>query len=380
MNSISMQQSADPIAPQAPLPTGKSRPLTREEVDAFGAEIDAVRADVMAQVGEAEATYIRKVQAFVRYTEIGGRGLLFAGWFPPAWLLGTALLSVSKIVDNMELGHNVMHGQYNFLNDPEFRGDTYEWETLCPGDAWRHSHNFLHHNYTNILGKDRDLGYGLLRLTEHEEWKPHHRPQLLYAMGLALLFQWGVALHDLEVDRLRQGERSLAEVKEEAKPILRKMARLLGKDYLLFPLLAGPNFLPVFLGNMTANLVRNVWAFTIIFCGHFTEDAETFPEDSMDAESRGAWYLRQLKGSSNLTGGPIFHFFTGNLSHQIEHHLFPDVPAVRYADMSVRVREICERYGQNYNTGSLWSQFRTVVQRIVRFSKPDAEAATPVAA
>ncbi|MCA9573856.1 MAG: acyl-CoA desaturase [Sandaracinaceae bacterium] len=358
------------LVPPPPAPPSRSRALTAAEVEAFGAELDQLRAEVMATVGEREATYIRRVHACVRYTEIGGRTLLFAGWLPPAFVLGTGLLSVSKIVDNMELGHNVMHGQYNFLNDPEYRGDTFEWDTACPGDAWRHSHNYLHHNFTNILGKDRDLGYGVLRLTEHEAWEPRHRFQLLYAGALATFFQWGVAMHDLELDRVRKGERSRAEMRAELGPVLRKMARVGAKDYLLFPLLAGPSFLPVLLGNMSANLARNLWAFTIIFCGHFTEDAETFPPESLETETRGAWYLRQLKGSSNLEGGPVFHFFTGNLSHQIEHHLFPDVPALRYAEMAVKVREICERYGQHYNTGSLSSQFRSVVSRIVRLSSP----------
>jgi fatty acid desaturase len=72
-----------------------------------------------------------------------------------------------------------------------------------------------------------------------------------------------------------------------------------------FPLIAGPMFLPVIAGNFTANLIRNVWAFSIIFCGHFTEDAEMFPKEVLENETRGHWYLRQLRGSSNLSGGPI---------------------------------------------------------------------------
>ena len=30
-----------------------------------------------------------------------------------------------------------------------------------------------------------------------------------------------------------------------------------------------------------------------------------------------------------------------DLSHQIEHHMFPDLPAARYPEMAPRVREIC---------------------------------------
>jgi linoleoyl-CoA desaturase len=351
-------------------PTCRSRPLSADEVAAFGAEIDALRRDTMASLGAREADYVHGVQAFVRYGEIGGRGLLMLGWLPPAWLAGTTLLSLAKIVENMELGHNVMHGQYDWMHDPALDGRRYEWDTACPGDAWRHSHNYMHHTYTNVEGKDRDLGYGILRLTDAHPWQPAHLLQPLGAAALALLFEWGVALHDLEFERVVSGAKPLLRLRQEIAAIVKKGARQLLKDYVFFPAIAGPAAAPVLLGNLTANLVRNVWAFAIIFCGHFTADVETFDEAVLADETRGEWYLRQLKGSSNLTGGPAFHFLSGNLSLQIEHHLFPDVPAVRYADMAEKVRKICARYGQHYNTGPFGRQFASVIRRIFRYSLP----------
>ena len=357
-----------------------SRALTPDEVDAFGAELDALRTEVMASLGEREATYIRDVQSIVRYTEIGGRALLMVGWLPPAWIAGTGLLALSKIVDNMELGHNVMHGQYDWMNEPSLRGDTYEWDHACDGDAWRHSHNYMHHAFTNVEGRDRDIGYGFLRLFDAQPWQPLHLAQGAVAIGLATLFQWGIALHDLEMDEVLRGRRPLDDVVRESRPVLKKMLRQFAKDYVVFPVLAGPSFVPVLTGNVLANLLRNLWTFGIIFCGHFTAEAETFPASALENETRGAWYVRQVRGSSNLTGGPTFHFLTGNLSHQIEHHLFPDVPAVRYADMAGRVRETCARYEQNYNTGSFWSQFVTVLARIVKYSFPTWPAGAPAVA
>lgn len=362
----------------APMEAGsRSRALRPEEIDAFGTELDALRREVVASLGEREASYIRGVQTLVRYTEIGGRGLLFLGWLPPAWVAGTGLLALSKVVDNMELGHNVMHGQYDWMNEPSLRGDRYEWDHACDGDAWRHSHNFKHHAYTNVQGRDRDIGYGFLRLFPSQRWRPQHLVQPTAALILATYFQWGIALHDLELENVARGRKSLEDVLRETRPLLRKMLRQFAKDYVVFPVVAGPAFLPVLAGNLVANLLRNLWTFGIIFCGHFTADAETFPAAVLEDETRGGWYLRQIRGSSNLTGGPTFHFLTGNLSHQIEHHLFPDVPAIRYAEMAERVREICARYGQHYNTGSFWSQFAGVVTRIVRYSFPTWPGAEP---
>ena len=356
----------------APTSTGPSRTLSPAEIETFGQELDAIRRRVMASLGEREAIYIRRVQALVRYTEISGRGLLFLGWLPPAWLTGTSLLAFSKIVDNMELGHNVMHGQYDWMHEPALTGNQYEWDSACPGDAWRHSHNYMHHTFTNVEGKDRDIGYGILRLTDDQKWNPGHLLQPVRAAMLAALFQWGVAMHDLEAEKVIQGKKSLRQLWHDFKPVGKKGARQILKDYAFFPLVAGPAALPVLAGNATANLARNLWAFAIIFCGHFTEDAETFPESCLHNETRGQWYLRQLKGSSNLEGGLFFHFMSGNLSHQIEHHLFPELPALRYAEIATEVRAICERYGQHYNTGPFSRQFSSVVRRIMRYSLPTA--------
>jgi len=61
---------------------------------------------------------------------------------------------------------------------------------------------------------------------------------------------------------------------------------------------------------------------------------------------------------------------TGNLSHQIEHHLFPDLPARRYPEIAGEVREICERYGLPYNTGPLRKQLGSAARKIVRLALP----------
>ena len=353
--------------------TSLSKPLSPEETAAFGAEIEELRNRVVARLGEDDARYVRRVRDAVRWSELAGRGLLMAGALPPAWALGTLLLALSKILENMELGHNVMHGQYDWMQDPELRSQTYEWDNVSSAAGWRHSHNYLHHTFTNVIGRDRDVGYGFLRLFPEQPWHPANLLQVPAVALLAVAFQWGVALHDLELERVLRGEKSLDEVSVTLTPLLRKARRQLLKDYLVFPLLAGPSFLAVLLGNAGANVIRNLWAFAIIFCGHFTEHAETFPASAVENETRGEWYLRQLKGSSNLEGGPLFHVLSGNLSHQIEHHLFPTVPANRYAEMAVEVKRIAADYGQHYNTGTFAGQLTTVARRIVRYALPDAD-------
>ena len=346
--------------------------LTPEQADEFGRELDAIKERVMADLGAEDADYIRRVIKVQRSLEVGGRALLFAGILPPAWLAGTAMLGIAKILDNMEIGHNIMHGQYDWMRDPAISGRTFEWDTACPADQWRHSHNYMHHTHTNIVGMDRDIGYGILRMSEDQPWHPYYLGNPVYAFLLMVLFQYGVALHEMETERIRTGEIRLRDKRDTIKAIWKKTRRQVLKDYVAFPLLAGP-FAPfVFTGNLSANLMRNVWSYMIIFCGHFPDGTQEFTVEETKDESRGQWYFRQVLGSANLTGGKIFHLLSGNLSHQIEHHLFPDMPARRYPDIAPEVRKICERYGVSYNSGPLPQQFGTVVRKIVRLTLPDS--------
>ncbi|MBJ7337405.1 acyl-CoA desaturase [Mycolicibacterium sp.] len=349
---------------------GKSVTMTPEMADAFGAELDALKERVVADLGERDATYIRRVIKAQRALEVGGRALLFAGILPPAWIAGTAMLAASKILDNMEIGHNVMHGQYDWMGDPALASRNFEWDSACPSDQWRHSHNYMHHTYTNIVDMDRDIGYGILRMSEDQRWVPYYYGNPVYAFLLMILFQYGVALHELETERIRSGEISIADKRETLKGIWGKVKRQTLKDYVAFPLLAGP-FAPwVFTGNLTANLIRNVWSYAIIFCGHFPDGTQEFSKEETANETRGMWYFRQILGSANLTGGKLFHVMSGNLSFQIEHHLFPDIPAFRHAEIAPEVQEICERYGVPYNKGPLPAQFATVVRKICRLALP----------
>lgn len=355
-----------------------SRVLSGDELERFGAEIDALRARTVADLGERDARYIRNIHKAVRYSEFLGRALLMVAWFlPEGWVFGTAavgavILGLSKILDNMELGHNVIHGQYDWMGDPHLNGKQFEWDIMGSSENWRKTHNFRHHTYTNIHGMDEDLGYGVLRLFPEQKWHPARLGQPLYALIFAILFEWGVAIQELRLGRWLTGKVTNKQMYQLSHPALLKMRSQLVKDYVIWPLLAGPGFLVVLAGNAVANVIRSLWTYTVIFCGHFTTDVQTFPKSVLKNDTRAQWYVRQIAGSSNLSGGFLLNVMTGNLSHQIEHHLFPDVPANRYAEMAVHVRDICQRYGQHYNTGSMVKQFGQVLWRILRHSFPSS--------
>lgn len=365
--------------------------LSEAEVTEFARELDQIFTETMDSLGKNDAQYIRRMISVQRKIAITGRyTILLSFGFLPTWLhhslatwpifygvigFGTALVALGKILENMEIGHNVLHGQWDWMRDPEINSTVWEWNHACPADQWKHSHNVIHHTWTNVLGKDYDVGYGVLRVNPKQKWKPRYIPQPLLNIMLCLFFEWGIALHDINFKRLFIGTPEQKEIQKTLlKRIRTKAGRQILKDYVLWPLLGGPFFFYVLAANILANTSRNIWTNIIIFCGHFPKDVYVFQKSDVEGETRAHWYLRQLLGSANISGGKLFHILAGNLSFQIEHHLFPGMPSNRYAEIAPRVYGICHRYGLPYNTGSLLRQYGSATRIIWRLALPDSRA------
>ncbi|RZT18772.1 linoleoyl-CoA desaturase [Mycobacterium sp. BK558] len=345
--------------------------LTDEDIEALAAELDQIRADVEESRGERDARYVRRTIQLQRALAAGGRVALFASSSRIARIAGTAMLASAKIIENMELGHNVIHGQWDWMNDPEIHSTEWEWDTTCPSSQWKYSHNFVHHKYTNVVGLDSDVGYGIMRVTRDEPWERWMIGNPIYNLLLGTLFEWGVAAHHIEVDKIRKKEKTWAQARKDMRVMGRKIAKQVGKDYIVFPALTGTNWKHTLKCNVVANLIRNYWSYMVIFCGHFPDGAEKFTVEEFENETRGEWYLRQMLGSANFHAGPVMAFMSGNLCYQIEHHLFPDLPSNRYAEMSVRIKELCEKYDLPYTTGPLLRQYWQSFWTILKLALPD---------
>jgi linoleoyl-CoA desaturase len=353
--------------------------LTPEDIEQIGIELDAIRQEVLDSRGAADAAYIRRMITTQRSLELGSRAVLLASIFPPAWILGTAGLSIAKILENMEIGHNILHGQWDWMRDPKIHSTTWEWDSASPAAQWKHSHNELHHTYTNVVGKDNDLGYGIMRVDEDQRWVPLYLLQPLWNFVNACFFEYGIAAYDLELGAAkRKGLTKTPEFQERKNAVLAKIRRQATKDYVAHPLLSvvTGSFLTTLAANFTANVVRNLWSHSIIMCGHFPEGVETFEKTSIEGETRGEWYVRQMLGSANISGSKLLHIMSGNLSHQIEHHLFPDLPSNRYADVAPKVQALFDKYGLSYNARPLVPQVYSAWHRIVRLSFPNDWLAT----
>jgi len=345
--------------------------LTDEQIEELGREFAAIHDEVFAELGDRDARYIRSMIELHRRLVVLSRVLLLFSRRKPAWIAGTTMLSLAKILENMEIGHNVMHGQWDWMNDPQIHSSKWDWDSASTAEAWKHSHNYVHHTYTNIRGKDRDLGYEIMRIDPQQKWHPVYLAQPFYNILLMAFFEWGVAVHDLDFQAIRRGEKSKGQIKRELKGMAGKARTQIVKDYLAFPALSGrKGFKSTLKANFTANIVRNAWAHAIIFCGHFPDQTYTFSQEETEDETRGGFYVRQLLGAANIEGSPLFHVLSGNLGYQVEHHLYPDMPSSRYSEIAPRVKDICERYELPYNTGPFSKQWGSVMRTIARLALP----------
>ncbi len=400
--------------------------LSKEQIEEIGREFDELHEQVRNDLGDRDARYIRSMIAMQRRLALLGRLELIASRWRIPWALGATTLGVAKILENMEIGHNVLHGQWDWMNDPVINSRAWDWDTASTAEAWRHSHNYVHHTYTNILGKDKDLGYEIMRIDPHQGWHPVYLLQPFYNVLLAMGFEWGVALHDMDFEAIRKGDKDLKQVRKDLKGIAGKARTQIQKDYIAWPLISGlvmtaieagifalqarsdgnkrdprvqarravrrvrrkrakrgelirqlverrsfrEPFRRTLTADVAANIIRNLWSYAIIFCGHFPDQTYTFTQEDVEDETRGGWYVRQLTGAANIDGGPMFHVMSGNLGYQVEHHLYPDMPSTRYGEIAPRVREICVKYGLPYNSGPFSQQLGMVQRTILRLALP----------
>ena len=272
--------------------------LSDEDIRDIGARLAAIENEHRDALGAGDADYIKSLIRVQRALDLIAR--IATASSSTVTVPAGMMLVMAKILENLEIGHNVMHGQWDWMNDPEIHSSTWEWDNTGPSSGWKHSHNVVHHTYTNIIGMDNDIGYGVLRVTRDRTWTPMAIFQPLINIVLASLFEVAVGFYDVDLGRYFTGRQTWEETKPRLMDTVKKVGRQVGKDYVLFPAVAAVvgYLLPGRGANRTSragraleakkrakaavntavigNIARNVWAYAVIFCGHFPDDVETF--------------------------------------------------------------------------------------------------------
>lgn len=347
-----------------------------ERVAAFGRELEMLRRELEIELGESDAQHIKRIGKLSDRLEVMGRSLIHFSFEPLGFSLGTAALWAHKTLELMEIGHMALHGCYDGLPDcPRYQSEAFRWKAPIDESCWKIGHNVRHHQFTNIAGKDPDLDFGALRLSPRIAWKPAHALQPLTNFFTWLGFTTAINLHVTGVLELigqnteahekpaKQSERSVAQ------SFLGKWLRYYGREYVFFPLLAGPFFPKVLIANALSELGRDVYAAAIIYCGHV--GAEDFPADFTPA-TRAHWYEMQVQAARDVRVPGWVSILCGGLDYQIEHHLFPRLPPNRLREIAPRVRALCEKHGVAYRATSWPEALREVAVELTRLRNPSS--------
>lgn len=355
---------------------------TTEKLATFAGEITAVGEEARSKLGSEDIRHIKKMKQISKSSEAIGRALIHFSLDPVTWSVGVLSLWVHHQLETTEIGHSALHGCWDGLKGAEeFYSPSFKWNCPVSEEAWKREHNILHHQYTNIVGRDPDLNYGALRVAEQTSWMPYHLIQIAQFFLTAPLFMWVIGAYATGLtDIFRSGdeEEGYATILPDKKPktILRaflnsakKMVPYSLYNFAFWPLLAGPFWWKVLGGNLAADALRNIYTCSTIYAGHFGDDL-VYHDKSFKTQGRGEWFKMQIEAAHNYQVPKPISLLCGALDYQIEHHLFPKLPPNRLREIAPKIREICERYGIRYNTSTWGNNLRAGLKRLAKMSLP----------
>lgn len=348
-----------------PEPQSSTDPdLSSIDCDAFFRELRAIRRDVEAKLGDDDVAHLRKIERIGRVATAFG---LATAWFPnPASMAALALGRSTRWL----LMHHVGHRGYDRVPGvpPRYTSRVFasgwrrfvDWPDWMLPDAWKYEHNVLHHTNTGEL-RDPDL---IERNTEDlRDW---NAPEALKLGAVGLLAAtWRASYYAPSTVRVW-----LSRGKDDAQPP-RYRRTLLLRCYLPYALLqfgALPAlYLPLgplaavsaLVNSLGADVLSNVHTFLVVGPNHTGDDLYRF---DAPARSKAEAAVRQVLGSANYaTGSELVDYAQLWLNYQIEHHLFPDIPMLRYREIQPRVKALCAKYGIPYVQESVLARARKMV-------------------
>ncbi|HSA58578.1 MAG TPA: fatty acid desaturase [bacterium] len=354
---------------------------TPERFEAFGREISAVGEEVRARLGDEDVAYVKKLRKVSRAAEAVGRALIHFSLDPLTWSAGVFSLWLHHQLETAEIGHSALHGCWDGLKGAEaFYPSAFKWTMPVDEKAWQHEHNILHHQYTNIVGRDPDLNYGGLRIAEQTRWLPRNLVQFLQFFWTAPIFAWTIAIHatgltDLTHPRNDETyanvlpDKKITTLLKAFKQTAKKMIPYSLYEFGFWPMLAGPLWWKVLAGNLTAETMRNVYTCATIYAGHFGDDLTYFDKD-FKAKGRGEWYKAQIEAAHNYDVPVPVSVLCGALDYQIEHHLFPKLPPNRLREVGPKIQKICKKYGIRYHRSDWGKTLKESLKRIFKMSFP----------
>lgn len=363
-------------------------PRSGADLEAFARELDALRAEVEAKVGPEDLEHLRKLERWGRASTALG--------YATAWIapnpISAAAIALGSSTRWMIVAHHVSHKafdgipgvpeRYTSAGFAKGRRRLVDWFDWMLPLAWHHEHNVLHHFHTGEMG-DPDLveenlapirSSRMPRLFKYavvgfyaSTWKfTYYAPNTFQILKRA---EHRRASRGAEEARGHESFLSAYDPRTElGREFWRKCVLPYGLGrFVAIPLAYAPlgphAVFSVWANSVMAEWLTNLHTFLVITPNHSGDDVHRF-----DAPTRGRaeLYRRQVLGSVDYTTGTeLGDFLQGFLNYQIEHHLFPTLSPLRYAEIQPKVKAICTKHGVSYVQQPVWARVRQLVSIMV---------------
>ncbi|NLE80236.1 MAG: 2Fe-2S iron-sulfur cluster binding domain-containing protein [Rhodococcus sp.] len=354
-------------------------------------ELLALYTRAKSEVGESDLAHIRNVTAYGQAIEARRLELLRVGTVRSI-RRAAALEMLYRLMQFSELGHNIIHGSYDHLpNNGDYHSERYRWDFNVDVDHWKTMHHVGHHPNTNIVDKDHDLGYSIMRGLAGQDWYGHHIGQTAIVGTLATFAPQAAPFFLANVARQVEGKRFFSSytLRSPAAIALRDAKR----RYFREPRSAGSKLPQALVANYLGGVAGYMSVLFLVFIEHHAGELELFADPGPD-ETADQYYERQIRATRNFLPSPRLddalerilleevpfenrpgmNIFYGGLDTHIEHHLFPDLPPTKQREIAPEVRAIAARHGLPYHEIPLLDTVPLVAKTLARLSAPVGES------
>lgn len=355
-------------------------------------DITTLYAETKAKMGEEDLKHIRNVAAYSKAIKKRSEELIKNSESLQAWSRGVALGALHTLLEFSELGHNIMHGSYDHLpNAGEFHSERWVWDFVTDPREWSVMHHQNHHPFTNIVGKDHDLGYSFLRSLAGQNWYAHHSVQLLIYTLLMSTPSYYFTLYTATSAARTEGRKIFS--KETFSKSFSLIQGHFAKKFIQDPLsVPKQKFIPTFVGNYLTTTLGYGYLLHILFLEHHANPLELYTDTGTN-ETQEEYFIRQIKSTTNFIpyqfldnyfrkilkeevdfkNPPDFNVFYGGLDTHLEHHLFPDLPCNRQREVRNDVQRICEKYNLPYHNYPMIDLIKSIPLDLLKNTLPIGE-------
>jgi len=253
------------------------------------------------------------------------------------------LIFVLLMVRSTYIVHDLLHKQY-FSRKWSNRLGLIFGNLLIglSGKWWDREHNVMHHTYTNSAEKDTDVqGFGGAIIGEHNSIQFIHKHQhiFFYLLLPAIYFSFVIQSYAFVFE------------KKNWKELL----------FLVLHLII-PTSIVMTLGVLDGAIVLAVMYFgyglalgLVTITNHIG-----LPIHFGDDYKQYSWIDLQTRGSRNIKGGSLIHYFYGGLNTQIEHHIFPHASRFQLLKIAKETEVLCKEHGYIYYATSPYQAYKEI--------------------